>query len=212
MSDARITVVGAGALGCALLPRLARMRIGTLTLVDGDRVEAANLDHQPLYAEVDVGHPKAGTLRGWLLMVDPGKEIIAVDRFLDGGNAEALLRGSDLVVDCTDDLHAKGLIDHTCAELNIPLVSGAVHEKQGQVIVLHVHGEGSALCRADIFTGRMGAEQDGCDMQRVPLEVIDAVGQRMAACVRAHLNGEPLVNGRIELLDRMKWAVIDAPR
>lgn len=204
-------VVGAGALGCALLPRLARMRISRLRIIDGDRVEPKNLENQPLYAEVDIGHSKVGTVRGWLQMVDPGKEICTEDRFLDAANAHDLLRDAHIVADCTDDLHAKALLDRVCNELRIPLVSGAVHEAQGQVIVLHAPGANEQLGRAHLFRGRVISEQDGCDMQRVPLETIEAVGQRMAAIIRAFVQGSPPINGRIELFDRAQWTVIDAP-
>lgn len=207
-----VAVIGAGALGCALLPRLARMRIAQLRVIDGDRVELKNLEHQPLYAEVDIGYSKVGTLRGWLQMVDPGLEIHAEDRFLDAANAKELLGGASIVADCTDDLHAKALIDRTCNELRIPLVSGAVHEAQGQVIVLHARGTNEQLGRTDLFRGRAISEQDGCDMQRVPLGTIEAVGQRMAAIIRAFIQGSWPINGRIELFDRAQWTVIDAPR
>lgn len=207
-----VAVIGAGALGCAVLPRLARMRIAQLRVTDGDRVELKNLEHQPLYAEADIGHSKVGTLRGWLQMVDPGKDIQAEDRFLDAANAQELLRGASIVADCTDDLHAKALIDRTCNELRIPLVSGAVHEAQGQVIVLHAPGTNEQLGRTDLFRGRAISEQDGCDMQRVPLGTIEAVGQRMAAIIRDVIQGSWPINGRIELFDRAQWTVIDPPR
>ncbi|MBK8498297.1 MAG: ThiF family adenylyltransferase [Flavobacteriales bacterium] len=207
-----VAVIGAGALGCALLPRLARMRISQLRVIDGDRVELKNLEHQPLYAEVDIGHSKVGTMRGWLQMVDPGKEILAEDSFLDASNANELLKGADIVADCTDDLHAKSLIDRACANLRIPLISGAVHDVQGQIIVLHAPGANEPLGRDHLFRGRVNAEQDGCDMQRVPLETIEAVGHRMAAIIRAFIQGSPLINGRIEMFDRAQWTVTEAPR
>lgn len=204
-----IAVVGAGAIGCALLPRVARMRISELRIIDGDRVEERNLERQPLYADVDIGHSKAHTARGWMQMGAPGVDVIAVDRFVDANNALEILRGASLVADCTDDLHAKQFLDRACAELRIPLVSGAVHEKEGQVLVLHAPGANGSMTRADVFTGRIGPEQDGCDMQRVPEATIEAVGQRMAACIHAILRNTPQVNGRIELFTRGNWSIFD---
>jgi molybdopterin/thiamine biosynthesis adenylyltransferase len=205
-SSQRIAVVGAGALGCALLPRLARMRIHALTVIDGDRVEAANLDRQELYAEVDIGHFKAGTARGWLQMGAPGVAVKSIDRFIDAANAEELLGGHGIVADCTDDLHAKALLDAVCGRLGIALVSGALHERQGQVLVLHAPGEGQRLARSDVFQGRIGPDQDGCDMRRVPLEAIEAVGARMAQCIRALVKGEHVPNGQLELFDSASGA------
>jgi len=177
------------------------MRIDALTVIDGDRVEAANLDRQELYAEVDLGHFKANTVRGWLQMGAPGAPGRAIDRFVDAANAEGLLNGHDVVADCTDDLHAKALLDRICAKLGIALVSGALHEKQGQVLVLHAPGEGAGLSRDDVFMGRVGADQDGCDMRRVPMEAIEAVGARMAQHVRALMRSEAVPNGHLEIYD-----------
>lgn len=190
------------------------MRIEALTVIDGDRVEAANLERQELYAEVDIGHFKASTARGWLQMGAPGVRVTAVDRFIDAGNAEELVAGHGIVADCTDDLHAKELLDRVCGRLGIGLVSGGLHEQQGQVLVLHAPGEGSGLSRADVFDGRIGEGQDGCDMRRVPLEAIDAVGARMAHLIRRLLHGEAVANGNVDLFDgrTARWSAYQAQR
>ena len=210
-AEVRIAVVGVGALGCALLPRLANAGITDLRLIDGDRVEAANLDRQLLYVATDIGHAKASTARICVATATPGMRAIAHDRFLDAASARELLAGVHLVADCTDDLHAKEVLDRFCDDHGIPLVSGAVHEQQGQVILLHAPGANAHLRRSDLFGGRIGSEQDGCDMQRVPLEVIEAVGERMATCIGAFVSGESLANGRIDLYDRAAWTLIEAP-
>ncbi|MFN3875351.1 MAG: HesA/MoeB/ThiF family protein, partial [Flavobacteriales bacterium] len=162
---------------------------------------ARNLDRQELYAECDIGHPKAATARGWLQMSAPEVDVRAIDRFIDAANAEELLAGQGIVADCTDDLHAKALLDAVCGRLGAALVSGALHERQGQVLVLHGPADGRSLTRGDVFSGRIGQEQDGCDMRRVPMEAIDAVGARMAQRIRALLRGEPPRNGMLELFD-----------
>lgn len=213
-THARIAVIGAGGLGCAVLPRIARMRIARLSIVDGDRVEAANLERQPIYEEVDIGHFKATTAAMWMRQILAGGDVDARTVFLDAANAHDLLHDHDIVVEGVDDLHAKALIDRTCAELGIPLVSGGVHEKQGQVIVLHAPGAHVALTREAIFTGRAGPAQDGCDMRRVPLEVLEETGRVMAQHVHDLLHGRTVANGRIDLFDGRSgaWTAIDPPR
>jgi adenylyltransferase/sulfurtransferase len=133
--------------------------------------------------------------------------------FIDAGNARALLEDHDLVVEGVDDLHAKQLVDRTCGDLQIPLVSGGVYQQQGQVIVLHAAGDRPELSRGDLFTGKAGMEQDGCDMRDVPLELLEEVGAAMAGRAKALLRGEPLVNGRIDLFDlvRRQWMSIGPP-
>ena len=211
LSGKHVIVIGAGGLGCAVLPRIARMAIARLTIVDGDRVEAANLERQPLYEDMDIGFAKASTAAGWMRQIMVGGDVIAHDVFIDQGNVGALIGSADVVVEGVDDLHAKQLIDRTCAELKVPLVSGGVHQRQGQVIVLHASGEHAAMSRADLFTGKTGAGQDGCDMRNVPVDLLEEVGRVMAARARQILRDEPLVNGRIELFDMAgkAWSIID---
>lgn len=208
-----IAVIGAGGLGCAVLPRLARMRLARLTIVDGDRVEAGNLPRQPLYEEVDIGHFKATTAALWMRQLLVAGEVQPHAVFLDHGNAEALLRGHDIVVEGVDDLHAKTVIDRSCGGLGIPLVSGGVHEKQGQVIVLHAPGEHAALDRATLFRGPVGAAQDGCDMRQVPLPILEETGRKMIQRVHDLLQDRPVANGTIDLFDGRSgtWSAIAPP-
>lgn len=214
LSDIRIAVIGMGGIGCALLPRLAHMPFSVITLVDGDRVELKNLDRQELYAPVDVGRSKVDVAAAWMRNSPVGPFVEVVDAFLDPHNAEGIIAMHDIVVDCTDDLHVRRLIDSTCHEFGVPLVSGAVHTSQGQVIMLHVEGENDNLLLGDLFRGRPSVDQDGCDMRNVPLEVLDETAKRMAWRVREWLNSSPLVNGRVELYDDRSaaWMIIEPPQ
>lgn len=200
-AGSRIAVIGAGALGNAVLPHLVGSPIRKLTIIDGDRVELKNLERQPLLTVDDVGRFKVTALAERLRASLDDVEVVAHDVFLDQQNANSILRDHDVIIEGVDDLHAKAMIDRTCAALRIPLVSGGVHGVQGQVVVLHAPGPNEELGRAQLFPGKAGAEQDGCDMRNVPLELIEAMGVRMTALAIEVLGGHPVVNGRIELLE-----------
>lgn len=211
LENVRIAVVGAGGLGCAVLPRLAHLPLARLTIIDGDRVELGNLPRQSLYEEMDLGHFKASTAAMWIRQVLISGDTVPYDVFLDPRNAAELLADHDIVVEGVDDLHAKALIDRTCAALGLPLVSGAVHERQGQVIVLHAPGKDVTLTRDDLFQGRAGSEQDGCDMRRVTPALLEEVGRQMMARVHDLLKGRALTNGRIDLFDGRQWSAWSPP-
>jgi adenylyltransferase/sulfurtransferase len=211
-SRGHVVVIGAGGLGCAVLPRLARMAIDRLTIVDGDRVEVHNLERQPLYDLMDVGAFKASTAAAWMRQIMASGNASGVNAFLDPTNARELLGAADVVVEGVDDLHAKKLIDGVCGEIGVPLVSGGVHRNQGQVIVLHSPGTGSELKRDLLFNGRPLVEQDGCDMREVSNELLEEVGRTMATRVRSILHGEPVVNGAIDHFDGRKWITLDHMR
>jgi molybdopterin/thiamine biosynthesis adenylyltransferase len=207
----RLLLVGAGALGNALLPRIIRWPWYGITLMDGDRVEGKNLEGQELFAPVDVGKPKVEVAAAWLRNAPIATQVNAHDAFIDAGNAEAIIAMHDVVADCTDDAHAKRLLDRVCAEFGVALVSGSVHGAQAQVMVLHAQGKGEAITRGELFRGKPGLEQDGCDMRLVPMATIEETGRRMAQLLRALVNGQPVVNGRIDLYDGRHWVAIDPP-
>jgi molybdopterin/thiamine biosynthesis adenylyltransferase len=185
----RIALVGVGALGCRLLQRLAPHRGLVLSAIDGDRVDAGNIERQPLFEAAHVGSPKVEAAHQALRHT--GNGITAIDAFVDARNVFELLPGCHAVLDCTDDLHAKDVLDKACAQRGIPLVSGGAHGRQGMVLCLHATGQPQGLTRRSIFQGPIGAEQDGCDMSQVPASVLDAMAQRMSESVLALLSGAP---------------------
>lgn len=207
----RLLVVGAGAIGNALLPRIVRWNWGGITLMDGDRVEEKNLERQALFAPVDIGKPKVEVVAAWLRNAPFPVRITACDEFLDASNAEAVVALHDVVADCCDDAHVKRLLDRTCGDYGVALVSGSVHGMQAQVITLHAEGEGNGTTRGDLFHGRPGQEQDGCDMRNVPLATIAETGRRMAQLLQALLNRQPVLNGGIDLFDGHGWTAINPP-
>lgn len=211
----RIAIVGAGATGCALLPLLANLPGIGLLVIDGDTVEAVNLSRQPLYGPGDIGRPKPLAAAERLRHVAPGMKVHAELRFLDATNAGLLLAGCTLVADCTDDLHVRRLIDRTCGASGIPLVTGAVHARQVQVATLHVPrpGDGQRACLRSFFPGRIGAEQDGCDMRNVPAHVTTLAASVMARHITALLVGDRSLAGVLELIDTAegRWMRIAAP-
>ncbi len=186
-----------------------------LCIVDGDTVEADNLHRQPLFGPADIGRYKAEVALARIEHQRIDTWLEAVPRFLDAPNAQHLLAGSTVVADCTDDLHARMLLDRVCGGLNIPLVSGAVHGNQIQVLTLHQacrvsqHGYGLR----DWFPGGIGAEQDGCDMRDVPAAVTTLAASCMAMRINAVLAGEDTFAQVLDLIDPRNgaWMRISAP-
>lgn len=215
MSAVRVAVVGVGGTGCALLPLLYRMSVPGVTLIDGDTVEEVNLPRQPLYAGCDVGRPKVRAALERSVPHASGIHLLARAVFLDARNASELLEGHTVVADCTDDLHARRVLDETCARLGIPLVSGAVHGQQVQVLTLGLSPGGGMppITRADFFPGRTGPEQDGCDMRQVPAEVTTMAAALMARRIRAVLNGDASSARWMDLLhlEHGQWMRVAAP-
>ena len=208
-----VLVIGMGAIGNAFLRALYDHEAGSFTLVDGDTVTAHNLSRQPLFSSSDVGALKVDAARTALIRSGWRGSINRRPVFADRSNLASLVIGCSLVVDCTDDAHAKRAIDQACLEASTPLISAAVHAEQAQVILLHASAAmGDAMItRDDLFTGKPGPGQDDCDMRNVPLKVLDAVGHRMVALWDDLRSGRQVVNGRVELMHCGHWTMIAPP-
>ncbi len=144
---ARVLVVGAGGLGSPILLYLAAAGVGHLTIVDGDRLTLSNLNRQILYTEADLGRFKAEAAVERLEALNGEVELTAYPHRLTEENGAALIAGSDLVVEASDNLGTKALVNRLCVRAGCPLVWGAVERFEGQ---MGVYLPGHA-CRACIF-------------------------------------------------------------
>lgn len=141
LKAARVLVVGAGGLGCPVLQALAGAGLGRLTVVDADAVSVSNLSRQWLHRFADGGQNKAISACASLRELNPFIEVVAVAEMLDAENAQALVQAHDLVVDATDDLAVRYLIDDVCAEFQLPWVHAALYRESAQMTVFwHNYG------------------------------------------------------------------------
>jgi adenylyltransferase/sulfurtransferase len=141
LKQARVLVIGAGGLGSPASLYLAAAGIGTLGIIDHDRVDLSNLQRQLLFATADVGASKALIGQARLRALNPAITVIAHDLELHGGNALEILGSYDLVVDGSDRLATRYLVNDACVLLGKPLVSAAIHRFEGQAMT-YVPGRG----------------------------------------------------------------------
>ncbi len=129
----RIAIVGLGALGCVSANETARTGIGYIRLIDDDIVEQSNLQRQVLYTDEDarLGRLKAETAAERLRDANPDINILPVTERLTAENADRLLGGVDLVIDATDNLPTRFLINEYCVKHRIPWVYGGAVESEG---------------------------------------------------------------------------------
>ena len=133
LKAASIAVVGAGGIGSALIPALAGAGIGKLTIIDSDVVELANLHRQPLFGEADTGRPKAELAAAFVWRLNHFVEAVAKEERIGTENARELLEGHDLVIDGSDNFATRLAVSDACVAIDIPLISAAAAQFQGQV-------------------------------------------------------------------------------
>ncbi|MGH7039361.1 MAG: HesA/MoeB/ThiF family protein [Stellaceae bacterium] len=145
---ARVLVIGAGGLGSPLLLYLAAAGVGTLGLIDSDRVDLTNLQRQIVHATERVGAPKTDSARATLAAINPEVRVEPYSFRLDSSNAEALIGAYDLVADGSDNFATRYLLNDLCFSLKKPLVSAALSPFEGQLSTFRPYlGEGHPCYR-----------------------------------------------------------------
>src|SRR3954466_2173515 len=134
LREASAIVVGAGALGSPVATYLAAAGVGHIGVVDHDAVELSNLHRQPLHFSPDRGLSKAGNAVVKLSALNPEVLVDAYPVRLEAMNAEAIVMGADLVVDCSDSFETRYLVNDACCSQNIPLVEAGVLGFSGLVM------------------------------------------------------------------------------
>jgi molybdopterin/thiamine biosynthesis adenylyltransferase len=130
---ARVLVIGAGGLGAPLLQYLAAAGIGTLGVIDHDRVDLSNLQRQVIHRTADIGVAKVSSARRALAEINPEVEVIAHDERLTADNAERIVGGYDIVADGSDNFATRYLLNDACYRLRKILVSAAILRFDGQI-------------------------------------------------------------------------------
>ena len=135
LKAARVALVGLGGLGSPAAMYLAAAGVGTLGLIDGDRVELSNLQRQILYCDEDVGAPKVQIAARRIAGMNPDVRIESFPERLVSGNALEVLADFDIVLDGSDNFPTRYLVNDASVLLGIPSVHGSVLRFEGRVSV-----------------------------------------------------------------------------
>lgn len=200
LANGRVLVIGAGGLGSPVLHYLAGAGVGTIGVVDFDRVDLSNLQRQVIHRTSSVGKLKTESAATAITAIDPNIRVIQHPFRLDAGNALDLFAGYDLVVDGSDNFATRYLANDAAVLSGIPYVWGSVLRFDGQVTVFwDAAPDGDGLDYRDLHP-MPPAPGDvlSCDEAGVLGAVCGVIGSLMAAEVVKLLTGvgEPLL-GRL---------------
>lgn len=178
IAGSRVLVVGAGGLGSPVALYLAAAGIGTIGIVDPDTVSLSNLQRQVMHGTPDIGTPKADSARRAMQRINPEVRVETHPVFLDPDNAPDIIGEYGMVVDCTDNMAARLVIDDTCRALGKPYVYGAVRRFGGQIFT-HLPG---TMGYRDIFSPDPSVPVDElpCAIDGVLNTVVGVIGTLQA--------------------------------
>jgi sulfur-carrier protein adenylyltransferase/sulfurtransferase len=189
LKAAKVAVVGAGGLGCPALTYLATAGVGHIKIIDSDTVTISNLHRQSLFTSKDLNKNKAQAAKERLESLNPLIHVTAIAEMVEASNSCELIEGYDIVLDCTDNLRTKYILNDTCYLNNSTLVLAGIHQWQG---ILHTF-----LPRD--YTGECDAGCYRCLSQEMPTD--DCVG----SCVDSGVIGViPGLVGGMQALEALR--------
>lgn len=214
LSSAHVLIAGAGGLGCPAALYLAASGIGRITIADGDKVDATNLQRQILYRDKSVGTPKTGAAREALREVNPEVEVIPIGERLEGDALSRAVASADVVLDCTDNFATRHALNRACVKHRKPLVSGAAIRFDGQLAVFDLRGEDSP-CYACLFPEDANAEDVACAVMGVFSPLTGVIGALQAAeAIKLVCGIGSGLAARLQMFDSLngEWRTVRVPK
>jgi adenylyltransferase/sulfurtransferase len=206
IAEAHVVIIGVGGLGSPAAIYLTAAGVGTLTLVDFDKVELTNLQRQIVHHNDDIDTPKVESARRNLHAINPYVRINTLDQKPEQATLNNLAQSADVVIDASDNYETRFAINSACVAQRTPLVSGAATGFEGQVSVFDKR-EHSSPCYQCLYP-QTGDEAETCSETGVLAPVVGVIGsvQALETIKLICGIGEPLI-GRLLILDSltMKW-------
>lgn len=134
--DAKVLIVGAGGLGAPAALYLAAAGVGTIGIVDSDKVELSNLQRQVIHFTDDLNRPKVESAADKMKRINPDVTVRAHEEYVKADNIRDLLDGYDFVIDGVDNFPTKFLINDACVMMGIPFAHGGILRFAGQAMTV----------------------------------------------------------------------------
>ncbi|MCP4995870.1 MAG: molybdopterin-synthase adenylyltransferase MoeB [Gammaproteobacteria bacterium] len=205
LSNARVVIIGMGGLGSPVAMYLAAAGVGTLILVDFDRVDLTNLQRQIIHTTERIGDLKVDSARETLSRINPECHIETIDQKLTPNEMQQQAEQADLVVDGSDNFTTRFMVNAACVATATPLVSGAAIRMEGQIGVFS--GRPGEPCYHCLYDSNAQTDES-CSENGVVAPLVGIIGsmQALEAIKIITGAGRPLL-GRLLLFDalEMEW-------
>lgn len=153
LKDSTVTIVGCGGLGCSAVTQLAIAGVGHLRIVDMDVISDSNLNRQFVHCNKEGS--KVASMWDWISKISDA-QVTCFDERLTDDNADGIIEGSDIVIDCLDNNISRSVLNRAILRKGIPLVHGGVNRMYGQVTLII---PGRTPCLDCIMTSDDGDKQ-----------------------------------------------------
>jgi molybdopterin/thiamine biosynthesis adenylyltransferase len=164
--SSRVLIVGAGGLGSPVAEFLSRAGIGSLGIVDNDRVSLSNLHRQSLYNTSNIGKFKVKVAKDKIKKINPNTKVTIYKIRLNNKNFKKIINGYDYIVDGSDNFTTKFLLNDYCLKFKKILVTGAISKFDGHIFTFNFKNKKAPCLRcffqeSDISDDLLNCESEG---------------------------------------------------
>lgn len=203
LKNASVLIVGVGGLGNPVSLYLNAAGVGNIYLADGDTVDISNLHRQILFNDNNINENKADICADKLKQLNPSTNIEILDEMLDEELADYYLPLVDLVLDCTDNISSRYLINQKCIEHKKPLVIGAATGFDGQHMFVNPNDDSSA-CYQCLFPLAKKAPANNCQTIGILGPVLAIIGGVQALQAIKFLTGNRVATSQLNIFDGLQ--------
>ncbi|MEW8627784.1 MAG: molybdopterin-synthase adenylyltransferase MoeB [Candidatus Thiodiazotropha sp.] len=206
--ESRALIVGLGGLGSPAAMYLAAAGVGTLHLVDFDRVDLTNLQRQIIHTTNRIDQLKVESAKQTLQAINPEVQVETTAEKLDQEQLNELVKQADVVLDGTDNFATRFAINKACHLHQIPLVSAAAIRMEGQVSVFS--GKPDSPCYHCLYPDE-GEMDESCSANGVLAPLVGIIGSIQATeAIKVLTGAGDALEGRLLLLDalQMEWRTL----
>jgi molybdopterin-synthase adenylyltransferase len=200
--SSKVLIIGAGGLGCPVAEFLSRAGIGTIGIVDNDKISLSNLHRQSLYQSSDVGKSKVISIKNKIKLINPKTKVKTYNLRLNNINFKKIIKNYDLIVDGSDNFKTKFLLNDFCLKYKKFLVTAAISKFDGHIFTYNFKDKKVPCLRCFFQESKISDDLLNCESEGVLGTVAGVVGIIQAnEILKKILNIGKNLNGYILILD-----------
>ena len=201
IKNSKVLIVGLGGLGCPVAEYLCRSGVGTIGLIDHDKIDLSNIHRQSMFTTKDVGKFKVKVVSDRVKKINPNVKIESYKKKLNQSNVENLIRNFDIVVDGTDNFTSKFLVNEFSRKLKKIFVCGAISKFDGHIFSFNFSKD-KRLCLKSFYQTIPNDEVLNCEADGVVGTIASVVGSIQANEVIKNIVGiGKSLNGKVLIIN-----------
>ena len=179
ISSSKVLIVGAGGLGCPVADLLCRAGVGTIGIVDYDKISLSNINRQTLYNTDDINRFKVEVLKKKLKKINPLVNVKIFKKKINEGNINNLISNYEIIIDASDNFNTKFLLNEKSLKKKKKLVVGAISKFDGHIFVFNFEN-GNNACLKCFYQEKPSDEILNCDQEGILGTTANVVGSMQA--------------------------------